>query len=193
MTQELTIPKDERPVLMRSGLVHWVSMATAERIQQVLAVQTGHSFINVSEKGITVNTADVEGVYTLEQFEDLAKVKQGMFQCEYQVWHAKRETCDCKAEARRRHEAAMKKAAEARDHRPLTEEEKKKSREAMHSIGDELRRRGIFGPSSRPMQNDRTCRMCPTKLTGHLQWYCSGGCVGKAKEDGSYGQEEIQK
>lgn len=35
----------------------------------------------------------------------------------------------------------------------------------------------------------RICRMCPTKLKGHLQLYCSGMCINAAKANGTYGKE----
>lgn len=36
----------------------------------------------------------------------------------------------------------------------------------------------------------RTCRMCPSKLSPWLRYYCSGVCVNAAKMAGTYGKEE---
>jgi len=35
----------------------------------------------------------------------------------------------------------------------------------------------------------RVCLMCPTGLDTTLKYYCSGGCIEKAKQEGIYGHE----
>lgn len=37
----------------------------------------------------------------------------------------------------------------------------------------------------------RVCRMCPTKLTSHVLYYCSGFCLSQAKAAGVYGKENV--
>lgn len=36
----------------------------------------------------------------------------------------------------------------------------------------------------------RVCLMCPNKLDTHTKYYCSGGCMQKAKTDNVYGNED---
>lgn len=175
--------------MMRSGLVHWVKTATAERIQKVLETQTGHSFINITELGITLNTADVEGVYTQEQYGDVVKLKQGMFQCEYRKWHGKKETCDCKREREREHAEVMRQAREREENRELTPEERAANLKRIREIGDGFRAKG-FVKGGAILKGERTCVMCPNKCPGSSRYYCSGGCLTKAKEQGIYGHEE---
>ena len=35
-------------------------------------------------------------------------------------------------------------------------------------------------------EQPRTCRECPNQLSKYLRWYCSGACMIKAKESGTY-------
>lgn len=125
MSQEITPVKDERPILMKSGLVHWVKKDTWEKISGVLASQQAHSFIRISELGnLTINSAEIEGAYTVEQYQDWCKVKEGQWQCAYRKWHPKKGECSCekewRAEQRRKEEAKQRE----QDNRPLTEEER---------------------------------------------------------------------
>lgn len=194
MTQELELRKEQRPVLMKSGLVHWVTLHTAANIQQVLEKQEGHTFINIRELGISLNTAQVEGVYTLTQYEDMMKIKQGQWECEYKIWHGRREECQCKKNAWQTHERNMQRAHEAKERAEPTPEQRAAGLAAMKSAGEYLRSKGALGPSKEQIgANGRTCSKCPTKLTGRLQYYCSGPCVMKARADGTYGREEELK
>lgn len=84
---------------MKSGLTHWIEKDTWEKISDIVANQKAHGFIRIKELGVTINTSEVEGVYTMKQYEDLCKVKQGMWQCEYGNWHNKgKKECECKKE-----------------------------------------------------------------------------------------------
>ncbi len=155
MSQELVRFEGKQPIVMKGGLVHWVTPETAERFQNQLQTQTSHTFVRLKDANITINTAEVEGVYTMAQYDDLCKVKQGMWQCQYQTWHNLR---------------------------------------TVRKMGEEMSRKfgwNTKGPAGLP--SNRTCIMCPTKLTGNLRYYCSGGCVAKARERGIYGHEEQHK
>lgn len=191
MSQEIEKFEGKKAIMMRSRLVHWISETTGEGLQNQLQTQQGHTFVKIRELGITINTAEVEGVYTVLQYEDLAKVKQGMWQCEYQKWHGKREECGCKAERWKQHEEIMRKARVAHDNRELTPEERANNIKKVKEIGDHFRSNGMFGLGSEQMlKGTRKCVMCPNLCPGNSQWYCSGGCLNKAKEQGIYGREE---
>lgn len=188
MTQELQIRKDQQPVLMKSLLIHWVSIDTAERLQEALSRQNGHTFVKVSELGITINTAQIEGVYTLDQYADIVKIKQGMWQCEYKKWHERNHKCECKAEMWRQQEKALKEAREIAENRELSPEEFARMRQKMNELTEEFKQKGII-PDRNPISRG-TCIKCPNRLPPMSRYYCSGACMVRAQEDGTYGREE---
>lgn len=137
MTNEITNYQEKWIILMKSGLVHWVSKETGEKAANHLATQTGHSFMRISELGgIAVNTSEMEGAYTHKQYEDLCRVKSGEWQCAYGKWHPKKGECQCKAEYYREQERKRKAKEEAESNRPQTPEEIERSREAMLKMNE---------------------------------------------------------
>lgn len=146
MKPEIVIREDQLPLVMKSQIVHWLSIATAERIQKQLQSQSSHTFITITELSITINSAEIEGMYTLEQYESLVNTKQGKYQCAYRTWHEKRAVCECGKEIMaKRHAAAQKKEMEFH---PRTPEQQEHISKTLKSIGDELRRRGVLKPLS---------------------------------------------
>lgn len=189
MSQELQKFEGKKVVMMRGGLTHWVTDETAERLQNQLQTQSGHTFVKLKELGITINTAEVEGVYTLSQYEDVAKLKQGMFQCEYQTWHAKREECQCKKEREKEHRRIMQEAENKASSRELTPEERAANLRRIKEIGEHFRKTGIIKGAGLAMPADRKCVMCPNMCPANSKWYCDGECLGDAKKKGIYGRE----
>lgn len=186
MSQELTPFEGKQPIVMKGGLVHWVTADTGTKIQDVLRNQQSHSFMKINELGIVINTAEVEGVYTMSEYEDICKIKQGMWQCEYRNWHNKgKKECNCKKEAWDRARKAKEVAARKENERELTPEEREHNIKKVREIGESLG----FGKFAKTMPNNRTCIICPTKLVSNLRYYCSGGCVNKARARGIYGHE----
>lgn len=139
---EISVKKS--PIVMKNGLVHWVSGETHGRIQQALGAQQAHTFMKITELGVTVNTAEIEGVYTTEQYDDMTKIKQGDWQCSFRKWHKKKAECECRGEALRRAREAREEAEEKELNRPLTEEEQEAQRKAIGSVRDDLERKGIL-------------------------------------------------
>lgn len=189
MSTSLTLIDTRMPVVMKSKLVHWVQPMTGENIQAQLQKQGGHTFMKITELGITINTAEIEGVYTIEQFEELAKIKDGMKQCIYRKWHAKKEECDCSREIQRRHQQ-MRREDEQKDiYRELTPDERERITQKMAGIGSMLRGKGILKDASATgsnAANGRECEKCNKTLTGNLKRYCSGDCRQEARIDGTY-------
>lgn len=140
------IQEQKRPLVMRSGLVHWLTPKTAENIEKMLASQTAHGFIRINELGITINSADVgDGILTIDQYNDLVRKKQGDWQCEEKNWHTKRErSCTCKEDRM----TAARRAADARkreaENKPLTPEQEKRSKEKLKRTGEELVLKGVI-------------------------------------------------
>lgn len=136
MSTEIYVP-DELPILMKSGLVHWIKIPTWEKISNALATQEGHGFIRISELGnIVINTAQVEGAYTMQQFEDHCKVKEGQWQCAYRVWHPKRGECQCKAEFYKKERERKERAQREEQERPQTPEERAAAAESLRKMGE---------------------------------------------------------
>lgn len=138
MTQ--TIEKTKYPILMKSKLVHFVSQDIAEKIQQQLLQQTGHTFIKIIELGITINTAEIEGVYTMEQYESLIRIKQGEWLCIYKKWHGKKAECRCQEEINRERIEERKRKEDAKNNHPQTPEEKMKISARIKEIKDWLKK-----------------------------------------------------
>lgn len=139
MTHDLTVVDNRLPVLMKSKIVHWVSPETHARIQTQLQSQVAHTFMRISELAVTINTSEIEGVYTVEQFEDLAKVRAGMVQCPYRRWHGRKEECDCRDRVRRESAENARMRQQAEDDRPLTDAERTKNLARIRDIRQFLR------------------------------------------------------
>ena len=87
----------------------------------------------------------------MEEYENLSKVKQGMWQCEYNVWHNKgKRECECKADFYKRSAQARKAREKADDNRPMTAAERERSVEKIKSIGDSMRAKGILPEKKLP-------------------------------------------
>lgn len=185
------IPYTERmPLLMKSGVVHWLDKELGERLQKQLETQTAHSFVKLRALNITINTAEVEGVYTMDQYESIEKARQGMWQCSYGQWHNKgKRECECRREYF--NQQREKNRTQDLHWTPPTPEEKQRAGKQMASIREHLEKKGIFRPQQvkHDQENGRTCIMCPTKLKGAILHYCSGQCIEKAKVQGIYGRE----
>lgn len=197
MTTDLALYEGKQPLVMKGGVTHWVSIAMAEKIQEQLLSQTAHTFIRLRELGITINSAEIEGVYTISQYDAIAKTKEGMWQCEYMKWHNKgKRECECKAEFYRERDRKRRELRTQDIYRELNPEERARSIKKFESIGDVLRRQGVIGSVSANSvrgENGRQCLKCDTKLVGSIKYYCSGTCIAAAKEDGTYDHEEELK
>jgi len=152
MTNELTQYEEKKIILMKSGLIHWVTGETGDKMSEHLANQAGHSFIRIKELGnITINTAEVEAVYNHQQYTDLCRVKSGEWQCSYGKWHLKKGECQCKAEYYREQERKRKEAEDAEKNRPMTPEEHARNREAMTRMNEMAALNGSAGNIFRSM------------------------------------------
>lgn len=136
MTQQLTQYEGKRVVLMKSGLIHWVTEETGTKLSEHLANQSAHSFIRINELNITLNSAEMEGVYTQKQYEDVCRVKSGEWQCAYGNWHLKRGECKCKEEKRRQLEQDQRRARDAANYRELTPEEREANKERLLKMSE---------------------------------------------------------
>lgn len=140
--------ESKRPLIMKSGIIHWLSMETAAKLEQALATQTAHGFIAIKELGVTINTAEIgDGVLTMAQYEDYLKKKSGMWQCPEGNWHEKRHfSCTCREDKIRDQRRKLEQQErEARDR--MTPEQEQRSREMAILSGEQLVLRGILSKS----------------------------------------------
>lgn len=127
---------------MKNGLTHWVSEDVWNKAQNALQNQTSHTFIKIIEMNITINTAEISGVYTIEQYNDIIKIKQGMWQCEYKKWHNRKDTCECAKEyAKIKREKEQRRMEE--EYEKQTPEQKERVQKEMDKIRAEMKRIGI--------------------------------------------------
>ena len=137
MSDTAIMVPDERPILMKGGLVHWLKIERWEKLSEILAKQEGHQFIKIPELGgIVINTAQIESTLTIPQFEDHCRVKEGQWQCAYRVWHPRKGECQCKSEYFRKQREDEKKRREADENKPQTPEEREVSHAAFR-LSDE--------------------------------------------------------
>lgn len=137
MSTNAIMIQDERPILMKTGLVHWLKIERWEKLSEILAAQAGHQFIRIPELGnIVINTAEISQTLTIEQYEDHCRVKEGQWQCAYRVWHLKKGECTCKSDYLRKERERIAKEKEREEHKPQTPEEQERSREAFR-LSDE--------------------------------------------------------
>jgi hypothetical protein len=131
------------PIVMKNGLVHWVTEMTHEKIQMALQIQSSHSFMKITELEITINTAEISGIYTIKQYEEITNIKQGKWQCELGKWHEKKEICECKKIKAQRDEEIRRRAIEEQENKDLTPEEKKRVQMKMVELKQEINRLGL--------------------------------------------------
>lgn len=167
------IQEGKRPLVMKSGLTHWLSEKTATNIERVLAEQTAHGFIRINELGITINSAEIgEGILTIQQYHDLQRKKQGMWQCEEGHWHEKRiRECTCRADRIKdeRRKADQQKRDE--ENRPLTEEERAANNERIRKMGEQLVLQGTLSHIGRTIRRSTI-----------LDWEKQGKTIAVAEE-----------
>lgn len=153
MTQQAIVKKEpnaievgKRPLVMKSGLIHWLTPETASKLENSLASQEAHGFVKITELGITINTADIgDGILTMVQYSALLRKKQGDWQCEDSNWHVRTErSCTCKADRLEKARRRVEEERRAQENKPMTEEERKKSILKLKLTGEQMVLRGII-------------------------------------------------
>ncbi len=145
---ETGIQTGKRPLVMKSGLVHWLTEETAKNLEQSLATQTANGFIKIRELGITINTAEIgDGILTPAQYADLQKRKAGMWQCIEGNWHEKSiRDCSCHRDRMNAAREVERRERQATEYGPLTPEELEANKERTRRTSEELVLKGILPP-----------------------------------------------
>jgi hypothetical protein len=81
-------------ISMRNGVNVWLEKSRMEALYQVLEKSRESRFITFD--GTVINTADIVGIFTPQQMDEMGKRKRGLWPCRYGEWHARSElSCDC--------------------------------------------------------------------------------------------------
>lgn len=81
-------------IQMRSGVEIWKEKDEVEKLQEVLSAITKSTFVHFGE--MTINTADIVGVFDSGTMESSTRRRNGDWQCKYGFWHNRNEKCeDC--------------------------------------------------------------------------------------------------
>lgn len=149
MTTDVAEVQGSHVILMKNSMTHLVRPETAATISEHLVQQDAHSFIRIKELGVVINSAEVAGVYTPQQHEELLRIAAGEFQCAYGVWHKKRQSCDCKYELARERDRKIEAIRRQKEHAPLTPEQRLEAGRRAREIIDEMRHK-IGGVGGKP-------------------------------------------
>lgn len=135
---EITSYAEKMVILMKSGLIHWVSKDTGTRFADHISNQNGHSMVKIRElNNIVINTAEIEAVYNHEQYRDLCRVKSGEWQCSYGNWHMRKGECRCEQEKQKDREQKEREKEEEILNRASTPEERKTLHENLRKMNEE--------------------------------------------------------
>lgn len=127
---------------MKNGLPIWTTEIRVNALESILAAGAGHKFVKIDDR--TINSAEIQGIYTPAQYEEIANLKQGMWQCAEKKWHKRKEECECKKNAWQILNEKRKQREQDEANRPMTEEERARARAHMDKLGKELRSMGIL-------------------------------------------------
>lgn len=138
MSTEIT--KKQKVIVLKKGMTFWVDDKRAESLETLLGGVTGHHFVKLDNE--TINTAEIEGIYTPEQYEQAAKIKQGMWQCPFRKWHERKGECYCQKEMRKDQDAKNRKSEFALPER--TDKEQKHIIKTLAKVRKDLEAKGIL-------------------------------------------------
>lgn len=91
------IVKAQKVIVMKSGMSIFIEAERAAVAEGILASGSGHRFLQIDDQ--TINSAEIEGIYGPEQYDEIQRVKRGEYKCRWGKWHMRREECSCGKEA----------------------------------------------------------------------------------------------
>lgn len=92
-SSKTALSKNLMCVRIRSGIEFWMERENARIFQEILKRLTQSTFLEI--EGESINSADIEGIYSAERMETFTRHKNGMWKCKFGTWHEKRDTCEC--------------------------------------------------------------------------------------------------
>lgn len=133
MTYEIV--KEQKVILMKNGLPLFVEADRVKALEDILASGSGHRFVKIDDK--TINSAEIAGIYTVDAYEELQRVKQGDWKCRWGKWHMKKETCECARAVKQKEAQDRERASREKEPPPPTAEERAAHREKMTHMNEE--------------------------------------------------------
>lgn len=138
---ETSLDKPQKAIILRTGIVKWVSQEKATKLEEILAASSKHMFVNI--EGMTISSQEIEAIYDMEQFNGWSKVKQGMWQCEYRNWHNKGKVeCQCKSDWYKQQQQKRREAIKREEDTPMTPEQKDRFGDRMRRMNEEAALKG---------------------------------------------------
>ena len=141
------IAKPQKAIKMRSGIVLWVSLETAENIENQL-MNPGMQgleakFFRLKEaNNQMINRVDIEGIYTPEQIADIAHKQKGEWHCDHGNWHGRKDQCDCARQEAIGLRELNSAEAQKEYHKPRTREEQIRDSEAFIRVTRDMIEKG---------------------------------------------------
>lgn len=80
-------------VVMRNGIEVWLESERADQLVQLLTSVNVPQFIKYEDR--LLNKADITGVFTAKDMEEMKRRKNGEWLCHGANWHQKGEHCAC--------------------------------------------------------------------------------------------------
>lgn len=131
---EKQIATIQKCVLLRQDIEIWVSEEKAKQIRDLLLGNFNGRFIKIEDR--IINVADITGVFSAQDLEEVRRRKQGQWKCEYGNWHEKKEECSCYFNNRHTEISDKQKTTELESE--ITPEQAKKNREAIDRVRKDL-------------------------------------------------------
>lgn len=78
-------------VQFRSGVEVWMEKERADKLSTIL-LEGKNQFIEYD--GRVLNRADIVGIFTALDMEELTRRKNGEWKCQYSFWHPRKEDCE---------------------------------------------------------------------------------------------------
>lgn len=81
-------------IYIRNGIEIWVEEDRVKLLTQNLFTPNPPQFFEY--QGRPINRADLVGVFTAKEMEELTRRKNGQWKCLKSNWHEKRQECECR-------------------------------------------------------------------------------------------------
>ena len=84
-------------VSVRNGVQIWIEKERAENLIVTIGTLKESKFVNF--ESAVINTADIVGIFTPQQMEEVTRRKNGEWMCHRKVWHERFKKCGCEVKS----------------------------------------------------------------------------------------------
>jgi hypothetical protein len=85
MSQEVSV--NLKCILLRSGVEIWAEESRVENLKKILVTSKESKFVELDDN--VINTADISGIFTSKEMEDVIRRKNGQWKDDKGNWHDK--------------------------------------------------------------------------------------------------------